>query len=72
MVGRQESKEDGTGVEFFLLTEHIMLKLWNSSLRDLLACILAEKRLFLYCLLGPCFSVEYFDTLILFVDCQCD
>ena len=35
-----ESKEDGMGVEFFL--PRMALKLWNSSLHELLVCILKE------------------------------
>ena len=35
-----ESKEDGRGVEFFL--PRMALKLWNSSLHELLVCILKE------------------------------
>ena len=35
-----ESKEDGKGVEFFL--PRMALKLWNSSLHELLVCILKE------------------------------
>ena len=46
--GSTESKEDGTGVELFL--PKMVLKFWNSSLYDLLAWILEEKRLFLH---GP-------------------
>ena len=35
-----ESKEDGRGVEFFL--PRMALRLWNSSLHELLVCILKE------------------------------
>ena len=37
-----ESKEDGRGVEFFL--PRIALKLRNSSLHELLVCILIEQK----------------------------
>ena len=39
--GVSESKEDGRGVEFFL--PRMALKLWNSSLHELLLCILKEN-----------------------------
>ena len=39
-----ESKEDGRGVEFFL--PRMALKLWNSSLHELLVCILRVESCF--------------------------
>ena len=41
--GRSQSKGDGIDVEFFL--PRMVLKFWNSSLHDVLAFILEEKKI---------------------------
>ena len=61
-----ESKEDGRGVEFLL--PRMALKLWNSSLHELLVCILRVESCF--CIVHQVRDFPFDVSINLFLHCE--
>ena len=63
-----QSKEDGMGVEFFL--PRMALKLWNSSLHELIACLYFERVESCFCIVHQVRDFPFDVSINLFVHCE--